>query len=86
MRGQPASRAFQTMSVIATDPPTPGPGDRLLTADEVAELLAIPRSSVYEYARRRVGQLPSISIGRHRRFIRRDVEAWIDELRGAAPR
>jgi excisionase family DNA binding protein len=53
----------------------------LLTADQVAALLAIPRSSVYEYARRQTKPLPSLSIGRHRRFYRSDVEVWLAELR-----
>jgi len=49
----------------------------LLTAEQVSELLAVPRSSVYEYARRRIDPLPSLLIGRHRRFDRRAVEAWV---------
>jgi excisionase family DNA binding protein len=49
----------------------------LLTADEVAALLAVSRSSVYEYARRQVDPLPSLLIGRHRRFDRRTVERWL---------
>ncbi|HEX8084429.1 MAG TPA: helix-turn-helix domain-containing protein [Solirubrobacteraceae bacterium] len=49
----------------------------LLTAEEVAALLAVPRSSVYEYARRRSDPLPSVLIGRHRRFDRRAVECWL---------
>jgi excisionase family DNA binding protein len=53
----------------------------LMTADHVAELLALPRSSVYEYARREDHPLPSIQIGRHRRFYRSDVESWLAELR-----
>lgn len=57
----------------------------LLTADDVAGLLAVPRSSVYEYARRRSDPLPSLLIGRHRRFDRRTVERWLGEqaARGA---
>jgi excisionase family DNA binding protein len=51
----------------------------LLTADQVAELLAIPRSSVYEYARRMHARLPSLEVGRHRRFYRSDVERWLQE-------
>lgn len=51
----------------------------LLTAEEVAALLAVPRSSVYEYARRRTDPLPSLLIGRHRRFDRRTVERWLGE-------
>ena len=53
----------------------------LMTADQVAALLAVPRSSVYEYARRRHGPLPSIVVGRHRRFYRSDVEAWLTDVR-----
>jgi excisionase family DNA binding protein len=55
----------------------------LLTADQVARLLAVPRSSVYEYARRRHGPLPSVVVGRHRRFYRSDVEAWLTDVRNA---
>ncbi len=56
----------------------------LLTAGEVAGLLAVPRSSVYEYARRRTDPLPSLLIGRHRRFDRRTVERWLGQQLGAA--
>ena len=59
--------------------------DELLTADEVAELLHILRSTVSDYARR--GVLPSIKLGRHRRFVRSDVAEAIERLRpGRAPR
>jgi excisionase family DNA binding protein len=51
----------------------------LLTAAEaeVADLLAVPRSSVYEYARRLHEPLPCIQIGRHRRFHRSAIKAWL---------
>ncbi len=61
-------------AVIALDAP-------LLTADDVAALLAVPRSSVYEYARRPVDPLPSLLIGRHRRFDRRSIERWATRQR-----
>jgi excisionase family DNA binding protein len=54
----------------------------LLTAHQVAALLAIPRSSVYEYARRKTNPLPCIGVGRHRRFYRSDIEAWLRDQRG----
>ena len=58
--------------------------DELMTADEVAELLHIPRSTVSDYARR--GVLPSVKLGRHRRFVRSDVADAIERLRlGRAP-
>ena len=53
----------------------------LLTAADVADLLAVPRSSVYEYARRLHHPLPSLHIGRHRRFLRSEVEAWLVDQR-----
>lgn len=53
--------------------------DEMLTTDQVAELLRLPKSTVADYARR--GVMPSIRLGRHRRFIRSDVERWLEELR-----
>ncbi len=53
----------------------------LLTAGQVADLLGIPRSSVYDYARRKLKPLPSLQIGRHRRFFRDEVEAWLADQR-----
>jgi excisionase family DNA binding protein len=51
----------------------------LMTADQVAELLQLRRSTVEDYARR--GLLPSLKLGRHRRFVRSDVEAALARLR-----
>jgi excisionase family DNA binding protein len=48
---------------------------RLLTADEVAGRLKVPRSWVYRAARE--GDLPSVRCGRYRRFDEADVERWI---------
>lgn len=56
--------------------------DQLLTSQQVAELLAMRRSTVEDYARR--GLIPSIKLGRHRRYLRADIEAAINELRGRA--
>ena len=52
--------------------------DSLMTPDEVARCLKLPKSTVLAYQRR--GVLPSISIGKHVRFLRADVEAAIIEL------
>lgn len=49
--------------------------DELLTADQVAGLLQMRLSTVEDYARR--GVLPSVKLGRHRRFIRSEVERAI---------
>lgn len=52
--------------------------DELMTAHEVAEILKLRTSTVEDYARRRV--LPSVKLGRHRRFIRSQVERAVAEL------
>ena len=51
----------------------------LMTAAQVAELLQMKRTTIEDYARR--GLLPSIKLGRHRRFVRSDVEAALEWLR-----
>jgi excisionase family DNA binding protein len=49
--------------------------DGLLTVRQVAELLQLPVSTVADYARR--GLIPSIKLGRHRRYLRDDVLAAV---------
>jgi excisionase family DNA binding protein len=58
---------------------------RLLTPTDVADLLSIPLSTVYELARD--GRLPTIRIGRAVRFDRRDLETHLALhcRRGGAP-
>ena len=51
----------------------------LMTAGQIAELLQMKRSTVEDYARR--GLLPSIKLGRHRRFVKSDVEEALAQLR-----
>ncbi len=68
----------------ATEGADAGPGGALtrgdiLNAAQVAELLQLRRSTVEDYARR--GLLPSINLGRFRRFLRADVEAELERLR-----
>jgi excisionase family DNA binding protein len=53
----------------------------LLKADDVAVLLGVPRSSVYEYARRTGDPLPAVRIGRHLRFRRDELVAWVSAQR-----
>ena len=47
----------------------------LLNADEAAQLLHVPRSTLYELVRSR--HLPHIRVGRGLRFTRRDLASWI---------
>jgi excisionase family DNA binding protein len=54
----------------------------LLTADEVAARLRVPRTWVYRAARE--GTLPSVQCGRYRRFDETDVDRWIGRQRSAS--
>ena len=59
--------------------------NQVLTADEVAELLRLPVSTIYDLAR--TGRLPHLKIGRALRFSRSDLEAHLAErCRARAPR
>ena len=55
-------------------------GSRLLTAAEVASLLSVPKSWVYEQAR--AGRIPTVTLGRYRRFREEAIFAWIESLEG----
>ncbi len=54
--------------------------ERLLTAKEVADLLAVPESWVREATR--AGRLPYLALGRYRRYSREAIERWLGEQRG----
>jgi excisionase family DNA binding protein len=58
------------------------PGSRLLTAGQVAELLGVPQTWVYEQSR--AGRIPTVNLGRYRRYRREAIEAWLGELEQAA--
>ncbi|MEK6230190.1 MAG: helix-turn-helix domain-containing protein [Actinomycetota bacterium] len=53
----------------------------LLTASEVAELLGVPKSWVYEQSR--TGRIPTVTLGRYRRYRREAIEAWLREIEHA---
>jgi excisionase family DNA binding protein len=49
---------------------------RLLTADDVAELLGVPRAFVYALSRR--GALPTVRVGdRYLRYREQAIQDWI---------
>lgn len=55
--------------------------DRLLHAEEVAEMLDVPVSWVRVHTRN--GDLPHIQLGRYRRYRRQDILAFVErELTG----
>jgi excisionase family DNA binding protein len=57
---------------------------QLLTAREVAELLRLPGSTVYELAR--TERLPHLRIGRAMRFSREDLETYLADVYRSVPR
>ncbi len=50
----------------------------LLTAAQVARLLGVPRSWVYEQSRK--GTIPTVTLGRYRRYRAEAIEAWVARL------
>lgn len=50
-----------------------------MTKEDVAACLGIRASTVAAYARQ--GVIPSIKINKHRRYIAKDIDAYIDSLR-----
>jgi excisionase family DNA binding protein len=56
--------------------------NHLLTVREVAELLHVPVSWVYQQTRRRsLGRIPGFRLGKYWRFSAADVTAWIKAKR-----
>jgi excisionase family DNA binding protein len=55
----------------------PFAGGPLLDAEEVGELLGVPKSWVWEQSRQ--GRIPTVRLGRYRRYRREAIERWIEE-------
>ncbi|MBH0186377.1 MAG: helix-turn-helix domain-containing protein [Nitrospira sp.] len=53
----------------------PAGDSEILTIMDVARFLRVPKSTVYKLAR--VGELPASKIGKHWRFLRRDIHEWM---------
>ena len=63
-------------SDVAKSPERFRTGERLLTAVQVAELLAVPKTRVWSMSRR--GEIPTVRIGaREVRYRPEDIDAWI---------
>lgn len=54
----------------------------VLTLNEVAEYLRIPRSTAYKLAQE--GKIPGQKVGRHWRFRRAVVERWLGDTESQA--
>lgn len=59
--------------------------DRLLTPEDVSDLLGIPVKTLANWRSERAGPLP-LRIGCHVRYRSSDVEAWLIERVAAAKR
>lgn len=73
-----AVKQAQPLSIIGD-----GRRPRILTVSQVAELLQIQRSSVYERTRKRVGSVPPLPVrrvGKYLRFIESEVLDWLLRL------
>jgi excisionase family DNA binding protein len=57
--------------------------ETLLTAPEVAKLLRVPVSWVYERTRRRgIDRLPHLKLGKYLRFSESEIANWLQRMRG----
>lgn len=55
----------------------------VLTLNEVAEYLRIPRSTAYKLAQE--GKIPGQKVGRHWRFRKETVQSWLDRRQTSDP-
>ncbi len=73
------------LSLDALDPTHPvgdaeiSLADPLLRPEEVARLLSVKPSWIYEKVR--AGELPCLHVGRHLRFTRTMIEQWLADQR-----
>lgn len=56
----------------------------VLTIDELAAYLKIPKSTLYKLAQE--GKLPSQKIGRHWRFAKEAIDQWLQQSQQAKAR
>jgi excisionase family DNA binding protein len=64
-------------TVMSKQPPD------VLTLNEVAEYLRIPRSTAYKLAQE--GKIPGQKVGRHWRFRKETVQSWLDRRQTSDP-
>jgi excisionase family DNA binding protein len=57
--------------------------DGLLTIDEVADYLAVPKGTLYKWRAKNYGP-PAIQVGKHLRYRMTEVETWVEERKAAS--
>ncbi len=55
----------------------------ILTAKQVAELLQMDQRTIYKLAKG--GEFPSFKITNQWRFLRKDIEKWVEKKKGEFP-
>jgi excisionase family DNA binding protein len=66
----------------AVDAPMADGDDELMDAEQVAALLGMTVGWVYEQSRR--GRIPTITLGRYRRYRRGAIQAWLLSIERAS--
>jgi predicted DNA-binding transcriptional regulator AlpA len=56
--------------------------DRYLTADDIAEIFEVPKETVYQWRKKRIGP-PGFRIGKYIRYDPADVHAYVAERKSA---
>ncbi len=59
--------------------PTPARPERFITVDDLADVLGVPPSWIYERTAR--GEIPFYRVGRYVRFRLSEVEDWLEQQR-----
>ncbi|MEU5274182.1 helix-turn-helix domain-containing protein [Streptomyces hygroscopicus] len=70
-----------TTAVQTPDPRTTlraGLPDRYLTPDDIAELFEVPKETVYQWRKKRIGP-PGFRVGKHIRYDPAAVQRWTAE-------
>ncbi|MEU5794274.1 helix-turn-helix domain-containing protein [Streptomyces sp. NPDC047813] len=52
--------------------------DRYLTPDDIAEIFEVPKETVYQWRKKRIGP-PGFRIGKHVRYDPADVQAYVTQ-------
>ena len=78
-----ATQSERALYTAAQRSPKAAFDDDLLTVAEVARLLKVPISWVYERTRRQgIDRLPHFKLGNYLRFSEREIVAWLERIRG----
>ena len=54
---------------------------KMMTVDELADLLGVPRLTIYAWRTKGTGPV-GVRVGKYLRFRESDVERWLEEMAG----